>query len=178
MENENWLPLVGWEGVYDISDLGRIARIKKHRRCRTGLISCTSKVNGYPIAHLRDGPERHAQTLLHRLVALTFLGPSPAGQSQVNHKNGNRSDPRLVNLEWVSCSENHLHAYRTLGRSKVSKPNKGEAHGRSKLTDANVIAIRERYGAGGISQQSIANEFGVNVTTISFVVRRVSWTHI
>jgi hypothetical protein len=176
MENENWLPLVGWEGVYEISDLGRIKRIKKHSRCKTGLLACTVKTNGYPIAHLRDGPERHAQVLLHRLVALTFLGPPPDGRDQVNHKNGDRSDPRAINLEWVSCSENHAHAYDVLRRAKVS--NKGELAGRAILSESDVLEIRRRYAIGGVSQKTLSEEFGVSQVNISCILRRASWTHI
>lgn len=176
MNQENWLPLIGWEGVYEISSLGHITRTKKHRRCNAGPLKCSAKVNGYPVVHLRDGPNKNASSLVHKLVALTFLGAPPSDQHQVNHKNGDRSDPRLINLEWVTCSENHIHAYHMLNRATVS--NKGTAAGRAKLTDKNVIEIRRRYTAGGISQQSLADEFGVTQPMIGCIVRRVNWTHL
>lgn len=55
---------------------------------------------------------------------------------------------------------------------------RGEAHGASKLTEANVISIRQKYAAGGISQSQLATEFGVQQMAISEVVRRQTWTHI
>lgn len=95
---------------------------------------------------------------------------------QVNHKDGVRNNNHLENLEYVSCSGNHLHAYRTLGRAPVS--NKGMAAGRAKLTDDQVRSIRIRYAAGDVSQQALADEYSVNQTMIGFIVRRTNWSHI
>lgn len=109
--------------------------------------------------------------LVHRLVALAFLGPCPNGQT-VNHKNGRKADPRRENLEWATRSENQLHAYRT------GLQGAGESHGGAKLTEASVRDIRRRYSASGVSQAALAAEYGVHQTLVGFIVRRVAWKHV
>lgn len=175
--NEQWLPLQGWEAAYEISDLGRVRRLKKGSRSKDTVGKClthSTDAYGYAHVHLRDWP-RTSTGKVHILVTRTFLGPPPEGH-EVNHKNGNRMDPRLENLEYVTRSENHRHAYQVLGRAKVS--NKGEKAGRAKLTDEQVLEIRRLYARGDVSQTVLAKQFGVAQTMIGFIVRRVSWTHI
>ena len=73
--------------------------------------------NGYYQVKLYDGRKRKNHKI-HRLVASAFI-PNPHNKEQINHKSGKRADNSVANLEWVTCSENHLHAYRTLGRKNV-----------------------------------------------------------
>lgn len=85
---------------YEISDQGRIRNVKtKHLRSFT-------YSNGYPQVDMYPGKQTRT---VHTLVAETFLGKNPG--MQVNHKNGNKKDNRLTNLEWVTPSENMRHAY-------------------------------------------------------------------
>jgi len=85
---------------------------------------------GYLHVHYRDENKKLKFARIHRLVAITFIGEPERGQ-QVNHKNGNKKDNRVENLEWVSQSKNLLHAYRVLevdpktGRGRKSKKLKG-----------------------------------------------------
>lgn len=101
-----------------------------------------------------------------------FVGECPP-KLQVNHKDGQRSNNALSNLEYVTCSENHKHAYAVLGRKKTIT--KGEKNGRAKLNIAQVEEIRRMYARGGISQQKIADQYGVNQTMIGFIVRKANW---
>ncbi|MCR4338868.1 MAG: NUMOD4 motif-containing HNH endonuclease, partial [Gemmatimonadaceae bacterium] len=102
--SETWLPVVGWEGVYEISDLGRVKRVAVSRYNSGGILSpCNHPLNGYTSVHLRH-LVRNDQPKVHRLVLAAFVGPCPPGQ-QCNHKNGKRDDNRLANLEWVTPSE-------------------------------------------------------------------------
>ena len=175
---ERWLPVVGWEGVYKVSSLGRVMRIKKRKRSKFPaehtLTPCPCS-NGYAQVHLRDWPRNMPAGLVHLLVARAFMGDPPPGH-EVNHKDDNRMNPRLDNLEYVTRSENQLHAYRVNMRPPVS--NKGEAAGRAKLTNLQVQNIRDRYQTGKISQQTLANEFGIHQTMVGFIVRRANWTHL
>lgn len=173
--DERWLPVVGWERAYEVSSLGRLRRVAGGCGTRAGrILNPTRLANKYLAVRFRHN-SRYSRPLAHRVVAEAFLGPPPAGM-QVNHKDGVRSNNHLENLEYVSCSGNHLHAYRTLGRTPVS--NKGTAAGRAKLTDEQVRAIRIRYAAGDVSQQALADEYSVSQTMIGFIVRRANWSHL
>lgn len=117
---ERWKDIAGYEGRYQVSDDGRIKAVsfrQRYTHWRTGAelfrttkerIVASQKINsGYLIVHLHQNGGRVAH-LVHRLVAVAFLGTSTA--SIVNHKNGNKQDNTIYNLEWVTDTENKLHA--------------------------------------------------------------------
>lgn len=125
--------------------------------------------DGYHIVCLcNDG---HKRTLkVHALVLSTFVGPCPDGML-CRHLDGNRTNNHISNLAWGTPLDNSqdmvLH-----GTS-----NKGKKHGMAKLTDSDVLSIRER-AADGESQTSIAKDFPITQSTISLIVRRKKWQHI
>lgn len=168
---EDWQPVVGYEGWYEVSSLGRVRRTMAIAGARTGrVLQVFANNDGYLRVTLsRYKRERHM--FIHRLVALAFLGPRPVG-SQTNHRNGIKTDNRPDNLEWCTRSENILHAFR-LG---LQTPPKGEAHGRSKLSESNVRTIR-RLRAGN-TLGDLAAMFHVSTEQISKICRHQSWKHI
>lgn len=101
---ETWLPVTGFEGLYEVSDLGNVRSLLSGKVLRPVLHSA-----GYLQVSLK-----RRWYYVHRLVAAAFV----AGDNslQVNHRNGRRDDNRASNLEWVTCSENHKHSYRELSR--------------------------------------------------------------
>jgi DNA-binding NarL/FixJ family response regulator len=108
---------------------------------------------------------------------LAFVGPCPTGR-EVNHISGVKTDGRLVNLEYVTHSENKLHAYR-IGLQKPSmhtnwNPRHGENHRFSKLTLQQVDSVQEKLAAG-MTQKEIAKEFGVNPCNISRIANGKRW---
>jgi len=175
-DQERWAPVVGYEGLYEVSDIGRVRSIPRvtaggrHgalRRRAGKLRSLNVGSNGYAVVTLsRDG--REATKSVHRLVAAAFLPPPPSGRV-VNHKNGVKADNRASNLEWATPSENNLHSYRA-GLSNA----KGSANGQSKLTEAAVVAIRARLSCGE-KQPVIAAAFGVHRRTVSDIARGKTW---
>lgn len=108
---------------------------------------------GYGTVQLYDGssPKSPKSFLVHRLVAEAFLGDRPG--MHVNHKNGNKLDNRLENLEWVTNQENIDHARKVLG-----KTGHGTANGRCKISPEMVLKIREK----GRTAVSWAKELGCN----------------
>ena len=122
-----WRDIPGYEGSYQVSRCGRVHSLDRVITCanRWGGVSdvrrkgkeltpCKTS-NGYIQVHL--GAEVLCR--VHHLVALAFV---PGDTSlQVNHKNGKRDDNRAENLEWLTCSDNHLHSYRELSRKKHCK---------------------------------------------------------
>lgn len=169
MGNE-WRKIDGWP--YEVSDHGEVRRTDRAPGTRPGLLLKPERDRwGYLKVGLRRTGERQRKFLIHVLVAEAFLGMRPEGFT-VNHRNGDKQDNRVGNLEWTTRSENQKHAYRT------GLQGRGQDHGRAKLTDEQVLEIRRRYAVGDVSQRALATQYGVNQTLIGFIVRRVVWTHI
>ncbi len=116
MEKEIWRDIPGYEGLYQISDLGRVfsnitGKIRKN----------VKSDHGYRAIQLSDSNHIKHRHYVHRLVASAFL-PIPNDRStEVNHKNLNKSDNRAANLEWVTPRENSDHAYAN-GRTNYQRP--------------------------------------------------------
>lgn len=170
---QDWRPAYGFETHYEVSSDGRARRIARGPATRPGR-ELTPHL-------LRQGYRRFAfcvghnvtQKTAHRAVWEAFVGPIPPGM-QINHKNGVKDDNRLENLECVTASENTLHGFRVLGRKPAVNPNPGSRNGRAKLTEADIPDIW-RLRRTGLSQQEIANRYGVAQTSISRVLRGSGW---
>lgn len=120
---EQWRDIAGFEGIYQVSDLGNVRSVERdvprpgggvqHRKGRELL---PGLVNGYlKVVLSRDGI--HYQKLVHRLVAEAFI-PNPDGKPCVNHKDGCKINDKARNLEWVTWAENSQHAIEHLKRNK------------------------------------------------------------
>lgn len=111
---ERWKSIKGYSN-YEISDYGRVRNVNTGRLLKQGMHR-----QGYSLVWLSEYGERYAKTV-HRLVAEAFI-PNPDCKPQVNHIDGDKSNNHYTNLEWVTGSENTIHAYRSLlfdGRPKV-----------------------------------------------------------
>lgn len=168
--NEIWKDIPNYEGLYQVSDLGRVRsfdRIDALGRLRRGRILKHSIVLGYNKLTLcgRDGSRKEIK--VHRLVMLAFCGWSDL---QVNHINGIKTDNRLENLEYVTNRENSIHAVE-MGLIK-----KGEAARASKLTEIEAMEIK--YSNKGLTQKEVAAKYGVDHTAVSRIRREKTWKHI
>lgn len=110
---EMWEPVPGYENTYRVSDLGRIQGLISGRILKPGLHS-----GGYLNVTLYKNTGKK-MTYVHRVVAMTFI-PNPDNKPEVNHKDMDRRNNASSNLEWVTKSENHQHAYRN-GRKPRAK---------------------------------------------------------
>ena len=177
METEElWLPVTDWEGVYEVSNFGNVRRVLEGKGTRgpNHVLKPGTEKGGYLHVNLHyNGVRKIAK--VHALILGAFVGPRPK-KSEINHKDGDTANNRVSNLEYCSVSENKLHSYAVLQR--LRKGAKGMANAKAKLTDEQVSEIRHRYSLGGVSQQKLADEFGVNQTMVGFIVRRVSWSHV
>jgi hypothetical protein len=99
---------------YLVTDKGEILSKNYHREGRIAKLQPRIKENGYPYVILRKDGLNYTKTI-HRIVAESFI-PNPDNKQTVNHKNGNKTDNRVENLEWATQSENIKHAYRVLKR--------------------------------------------------------------
>jgi len=123
---------------------------------------------GYSQVRVSNGGK--AKTLyVHRLVAEAFLG-EPNGR-QVNHKDGNKQNNSVENLEWCTAQENRKHAQET------GLAAKGEDFSSAKLTDKCVMEIKERLMRGE-TYRSIGDKFGVSATIIHRIKHGEAWVHV
>jgi len=130
---EIWHPCVGYETHYEVSNLGNVRSVERmvlHEK--GGLKRNPSKVlkhgkgkNGYLTVCFSIDSIRNNHSV-HRLVARAFIS-NESNKPQVNHKDGNKHNNYVDNLEWMTRSENGLHAYRVLGNTAWNKGMKKQA---------------------------------------------------
>lgn len=124
---EEWRPVVGYEGYYEISSIGNIRSLDRYVFNKGNqsnsfikgkpLMSMENKYGYYMHCLYKDG--RYKNVPIHRMVALAFL-QNTDNEPQINHKDGNKKNNRVENLEWVSPSKNVQHAYDTQLNTCVS----------------------------------------------------------
>lgn len=168
---EEWRDVVGYEGLYMISSMGRVVSLPKqtgaHFRLWRQLMSQKLTSCGYLSVSFKDGLRRKYPTV-HCLVAKAFI-ENPSGKKFVNHINGNKQDNRVENLEWVTGQENMDHAVET-GLLNV----KGEMNPAAKLTKDHVLMIVKSKKAVAV----LAKDLGVCNATIYHIRAGRVWTSV
>ena len=107
MEQEQWKPIDGTDGKYEVSNLGHV----RTNGQRPGLLTLTKQKSGYRYAMIEiDG--KSCNRRVHRLVAQHFL-PNPDNMKEVNHIDGNKGNNHVSNLEWCTRSQNVKHSFDT-----------------------------------------------------------------
>ncbi len=166
---EEFRPVVGHEGLYEVSSFGRIKSLNFNGTKQERILKPRWDGHGYYLVHLYKDKIR-VNVKIHRLVALAFV-PNPEDKGTVNHRKGMKTDNRFFMLEWATQSENNKEAFRIGLRD-----NKGEKQSRVKLTEAQVLEIRAKIGMK--LQKEIGAEYGVSKHAISAISRRKNWSHI
>lgn len=159
---EEWKEVVEFEGLYEVSNLGRIRCLPRHR-VRGGILTASAAGDGYRKVTLCD-KDRHEHRYVHDVVLTAFVGKRRVGQ-EAAHGNGTRHDNRLENLRWDTRSGNNADkiAHGTLSQ--------GETHGRRKLSLSEVIEIRRSEG----TCREIGKRFGVGPMQISRIKTGKNW---
>ena len=172
MKIEKWSSIPGYEGIYEASTLGRVRRVVDATQARSyagKILKPIHQHTGYhTVALYLD--KIPTMLLLHRVNTSAFLGPCPDGL-QVNHKDGDKANNELENLEYMTASENNLHAFAT-GLKK-----RGEEHHEAKLSEAEVLLIVEAV-RGGSYQREAAADHGVTQANVSCIMRGKTWSHV
>lgn len=179
--NEIWKPVVGYEGIYEVSSLGSVRSLdgpcalkpedpRKARARRGRVLKQYTQPIGRKMVTLHCA--RGKKTfLVHRLVTLAFHGPSPDPTWGVAHRNGNMGDNRAENLRWLSQLENNreqvLHGTRMCG----------EKAWKAVLDEHKVRRIRA-LSAEGVSHKNIAPLIGISSSVVCRVVNRKAWSHV
>ncbi len=163
---EEWRYIPEFFGLYEASSQGRIRSL----RSNTVMAHCIDPY-GYPRISIKVFGTCRSRSV-HRMVAAAFLG-DPEGR-QVNHKDANKQNNIVDNLEYVTNDENIAHGVR-LGLFP-----KGAANAAAKLTDSLVNEIRKAYvfGSHAAGTRALARKFGMSQYAIQCVVSGKSWTHL
>lgn len=161
---------IPWFDDYWASEDGEIGSSKK-QSSRIKIIGGGIGSKGYrQVGLMTEGClKTHS---VHRLIAITFL-PNPDNLPQVNHKDGNKMNNCVSNLEWVTARENMAHA----SASKLLKPAKGGDHSSSKLTESDVLSIRQEY-IDGESIVNISVKYGISMLYVRSIARSYRWKHL
>lgn len=154
MEKEEWEDIPGYEGLYQASTHGRIRSYDKYVKCRgVGQRFMTGRVlkqfkdrYGYLRISLHKGGKIKTYKV-HRLVLTVFDHPPKPGE-QCNHKDGDKENIYIENLEWCTAKQNCDHRDNVLG-----KHNRGERQGSHVLTDRDVREIRVHLKEGKLTQK-------------------------
>ncbi|ENW7464033.1 TPA: NUMOD4 motif-containing HNH endonuclease [Escherichia coli] len=153
----------GYEGKYSVTKDGRV-----YSHLRGRFLNPSPDNKGYlRVTLCSDGIQKTLK--VHRLVAQLFI-PNPYCKPEVNHINGDKSDNAIWNLEWCTCSENLKHAF-----SIGLKSAKGVFNGRAKLSETDVIDIRNSVG---MKLSELSTKYGVSEMQISTIRRGNAWRHL
>lgn len=174
-----WKSVVGWEGLYEVSDNGDVRSLDRvveysngRKRTHKGRVLRSSVCRGYPTVRLHsqdDGITRY----VHQLVLEAFIGPRPEG-AECCHNNGVRTDCRLKNLRYGTKESNAQDKYRHgTARGPVSR---GAGNIKAKLDEDKVRWVRENDGTR--DRHEMAAELGVAYVTIWRAATNRAWTHI
>ncbi len=169
---EEWRDIIGYEGLYQISNIGRIKTLSKfagrsNRKEKIMKQSFNSK--GY--LHIVLSKNNISQTCrVNRLVALNFIS-NPDNLPQVNHKDGIKANNRVDNLEWCTSKYNVNHSIYT----GLRKGLKGENNPMSKLTQVHIEEIRYLYSTGSYTQKVLAIYYRVKHNTISRILNNKTY---
>lgn len=181
-DTEIFLPIKGYEGLYEISNLGRVKSLKRQIRHYKGgfstiqekFISIVRHKHGHHVVRLWKENKTKLFNL-YRLMAIAFI-PNPENKPEVNHKDGDRkSYPNLSNLEWVTPSENMKHAYDTgLSRGNFRK---GFEHQFCKFTEKDIRKVFE-LRKNGVKLVDIGKELNMNWVYASKVLNNPRFKYI
>jgi hypothetical protein len=156
MQTPAWKPAFGFSELYEVSESGDV----RHKKFNRALAKCNDK-DGYLFVRLCKGG-KVSNIRLGRLVLLSFVG-EPAFKAEALHKNHDKKDNRLTNLEWGTRLENE--------RQKTAA---GRRPRTTKLTSEQVANIKQMR-AEGATLKAIGAQFNTHYTNISLICRGVTW---
>ncbi len=170
---EEWRAVVGFEDWYEVSDHGRVRRIKAGPRTYAGRLLNPQRLiapPGYWGVRLWNGTGRGVTKKIHLLMADAFMPQKPSPLHEINHRDLNSWNNLLTNLEWMLHKENIRHAF----RGGAVGDRHGAKNANARLTEADVREIRK----ADLPHLILAEEYGVSVSTIAKIRQRRIWTHL
>ena len=171
---EIWKDIKGYEGMYQISNYGRVKGLERWTHFKNGkkprleperILKFKKHHKGYLKAQLRK-EDKMKSYFIHRLVAQAFI-PNPEEKSQVNHIDGDKTNNHVSNLEWNTQSENLRHSYHVLGSHKKSVENMYEPRMRAKCIPVVVYDLEGNIVGEFRSKAEAARKMGVSSSSVS-----------
>lgn len=174
---ERWLPIPGYEGFYEVSDLGRVRSVDRtfvnklgRKRFWPGVMMKTTPSSvGYPCVYLKKQGTAKMRNV-HRLVMLAFVGPCPDGM-EVLHRDGGKTNPALTNLHYGTKSEN---AYDTVRHGAHVRANRTHCPRGHALADPNLVPSHRDRGMRDCRACSQAREWLSNHPEAGMTLQLVS----
>lgn len=166
---------IGYEGRYMVSNFGRISSLRhasihgSRERDEPVVLSTPLNGNGYPSVMIRVEGDLFKPYRVHRLVAEHFI-PNPNNLPCINHKDGDKTNNRVDNLEWCTFRHNLLHARRT----GLNPSLWGEGREKSSLKNKDVLIILN----SNISAKELSKKYNVSISAIYDIRNGKSWNHI
>lgn len=178
LPDEEWRDVVGFEGYYQVSNLGRVLSCDRIVYKNGGsfiqkgrILSTPPDTHGY--AKLIFSVDKEiTHDSVHRVVAKAFI-LNPETKPHVNHLNSIRHDNRVENLEWATEKENSMHA---AAKGRIGA--KGSRNSYAKVDEALVLEIREKYATRNYYLSELSKEYNIHFGTISYIVRGDTWKHV
>ena len=174
-EGELWKAVKGYEGIYEVSNYGRVKSISRIALKRSGGIKRTTKPfilksvleAGYKYVRITKNYKRK-KLKTARIVAFAWID-NPDNKPQVNHKNGIRYNDTVENLEWVTAKENSIHAVET-GLSPII----GGQHWKSLLTNDEAVDI----ATSELSRKELMDKYQIGYHIVERIQKGTSWSRI
>lgn len=168
---EEWRPVAGYEGYYEVSSLGRVRALDREKATPRGLFRWPAKMlspfadtNGYLYVNLGRGGKSAKKLAVHAIVLEAFVGPRPDGM-QCLHGDGDRANPALSNLRWGTATEN------AADRRRHGTHLAGERAPRAKLTDELVSWVKQ----SAQSSIELGRVLGVSSSTVRAIRLGQNW---
>lgn len=179
---EIWKPVVGYEGYYEVSNLGRVRSIPRTVIYKNGKTqgNYVGQILKHDTANGKAGPYKSVRLCInnkpkrksvHRLVAEAFI-PNPFNKPNVNHIDCDPSNNIVSNLEWCTQKENIAHSI------KLGNHPRGSKTGTSIVTEEQVLEIRNLRLTTNLTVQQLADMFGMKHGGVKQILLRKTWKHI
>jgi hypothetical protein len=175
--SEVWRPVVGFEGFYEVSSLGRVRSLARQVLCSDGRLHPVHGrilrpiVRGRYLCVLLADRDRSTKRSLHRIVCEAFHGAPTEPDLQVCHGNGDCRDNRAENLRWGTPLDN------SADKAAHGTELRGSEHQNAVVTEQDVATIRA-LRAGGATYRSIGARFGLSISQVFRIAKCQSWRHV
>jgi hypothetical protein len=157
--------------LYEASNLGNIKTYNWKNTKKTAVLKPAKDKKGYLRTVLIRDDGKYCTIKVHRIICMAFLGD--LSTKEVNHKDGNKSNNNIENLELVTHAENVQHSFKNKLQSNI-----GEKNPISKLNEIKVIEIRSKFKKHIYTREMLAKEYNVSIACIKDVLIKRSWSHI